>query len=48
MAKEYAEKLGEAGMISIEGIVDGYAYLYRQPANAWSFEVDVRTCVEKW
>ena len=28
---EYAERLGDAGMISIEGIVDGYAYLYQQP-----------------
>jgi hypothetical protein len=45
---EYAEKLGEEGMISIEGIVDGYACLYNQPANAWSFEVDVRTSVEQW
>jgi len=45
---EYAEKLGETGMIGLEGIVDGYAYLYGQPANAWSFEVDVRTSVERW
>jgi len=45
---EYAEKLGEAGMISIEGIVDGFAYLYRQPRRAWSFELDVRTSLEKW
>ncbi|HCD25943.1 MAG TPA: glucose 1-dehydrogenase, partial [Gammaproteobacteria bacterium] len=28
---QYAEKLGDAGMISIEGIVDGFAYLYHQP-----------------
>jgi len=45
---EYAERLGEQGMISIDGIVDGYVYLYRQPARAWSFEVDVRTSVERW
>ena len=45
---EYAEKLGPEGMISIEGIVDGFAYLYGQPRTAWSFEVDVRTSVEKW
>jgi NAD(P)-dependent dehydrogenase (short-subunit alcohol dehydrogenase family) len=24
------------------------AYLYRQPPRAWSFEVDVRTSLEKW
>ncbi|TNF89116.1 MAG: SDR family NAD(P)-dependent oxidoreductase [Gammaproteobacteria bacterium] len=45
---EYAEKLGPEGMISIEGIVDGFAYLYGQPRTAWTFEVDVRTSVEKW
>ena len=45
---EYAEKLGEEGMISIEGIVDGFAYLYHQPRRAWSFELDVRTSVETW
>ncbi|MDJ0847241.1 MAG: SDR family NAD(P)-dependent oxidoreductase [Myxococcota bacterium] len=45
---EYAERLGDEGMISIEGIVDGYAYLYRQPPRAWTFEIDVRTSVESW
>jgi len=45
---EYAEKLGDGGMISIDGIVDAFVYLYKQPRNAWSFEVDVRTSLEKW
>ena len=45
---QYAEKLGEAGMINIQGIVDAYEYLYNQPRNAWSFEVDVRTSLENW
>ena len=45
---EYAEKLGEEGMISIEGIVDGFVFLYHQPRNAWTFEIDVRTSKEKW
>ncbi len=45
---DYADKLGEDGMISIEGIVDGFAYLYHQPKRAWSFELDVRTSVETW
>ncbi|MEM7077652.1 MAG: SDR family NAD(P)-dependent oxidoreductase [Pseudomonadota bacterium] len=44
----YAEKLGEEGMISIDGIVDGYEYLYKQPPRAWTFEVDVRTSLENW
>jgi NAD(P)-dependent dehydrogenase (short-subunit alcohol dehydrogenase family) len=45
---EYAEKLGDAGMISIAGIVAGYVFLYRQPRRAWTFEIDVRTSTEKW
>jgi NAD(P)-dependent dehydrogenase (short-subunit alcohol dehydrogenase family) len=45
---EYAEKLGEEGLISIEGIVDAYVFLYRQPRRAWSFELDVRTSAERW
>ena len=45
---EYAEKLGEEGMISIEGLVEGYVFLYRQPRAAWTFEIDVRTSKEAW
>ena len=45
---EYAEKLGDQGMISLEGIVDSFVFLYRQPRRAWSFEVDVRTSIEHW
>ncbi len=45
---EYAEAIGEAGMISLEGIVDGYVYLYNQTSRAWSFELDVRTSKENW
>ncbi len=48
MLPEYAKQLGEEGMISIEGIVDGYAFLYHQPKNAWTFEIDVRTSKENW
>ncbi|OAF08390.1 glucose 1-dehydrogenase [Bradyrhizobium centrolobii] len=35
-------------LISIEGIADAFAFLYRQPERAWSFELDVRTSKEKW
>jgi len=45
---DYAKKLGDDGMISIEGIVDGFAYLYHQPRRAWGFELDVRTSIESW
>jgi NAD(P)-dependent dehydrogenase (short-subunit alcohol dehydrogenase family) len=38
----------EGRLISIEGIVDGFVFLYRQPRRAWSFELDVRTSHENW
>ena len=47
-APEYAAKLGEEGMINLEGIVDAYVYLHRQHPQAWTFELDLRTSVEKW
>jgi NAD(P)-dependent dehydrogenase (short-subunit alcohol dehydrogenase family) len=45
---DYAAKLGEEGLVSLEGIVDAFVFLYRQPKRAWSFEVDVRTSNESW
>jgi NAD(P)-dependent dehydrogenase (short-subunit alcohol dehydrogenase family) len=38
----------EDSLISIEAIVDAFAFLYHQPRRGWSFEVDVRTSQEKW
>lgn len=43
-----AEKLGDAGMLSLQGIAAAYGYLYDQPATAWSFELDLRTACEPW
>lgn len=45
---EIAAQIGDDAMISIEGIVDAFVYLHRQPPRAWSFEVDVRTSKERW
>ena len=45
---DIAEKLGDEGMISLDGIVDGYVYLYGQPPRAWTFELDMRTSRENW
>lgn len=45
---EFAERMGEGRMIDIGGIVDCYEFLYNQPRRAWSFEVDVRTSLERW
>lgn len=45
---QYAEQIGEEGLIDLQGIVDAYEYMYDQPRRAWTFEVDVRTSIEKW
>ena len=45
---EIVERVGEDGLIAIEGIVDAFVYLHNQPKSAWSFEVDVRTHKENW
>jgi hypothetical protein len=38
--------IGEDGLISVEGIVESFVFLHKQPRTAWSFEVDVRTAKE--
>lgn len=45
---DHADNLDEEGLISLEGIADAYEYLYKQQKTAWSFEVDLRTAIEKW
>ena len=44
---ELTKKLGEKGMINIEGIVNSYAFLYNQSPQSWTFELDLRTSIEK-
>ncbi len=45
---DYAAKLGDEGMISIDALVDAYVFLHHQPRHGWSFELDVRTARESW
>jgi NAD(P)-dependent dehydrogenase (short-subunit alcohol dehydrogenase family) len=45
---EYAERLGEGGMINLAQIAESYAFLHRQPRTAWTFELDLRTSQERW
>jgi NAD(P)-dependent dehydrogenase (short-subunit alcohol dehydrogenase family) len=43
---EIAAARGDDGLVDIEGIVDIYEMMHRQPRRAWSHEIDVRTFVE--
>ena len=45
---EYADRLGDDGMINLDTIVDAYEYLFKQSKVGWSFEVDLRTAIESW
>ena len=45
---DFARSPDNGRLISLEGIVDGYEHLYRQPPTAWTFELDLRTSVENW
>lgn len=45
---EFAAKLGEQGMLSIDGIVDIYEMLERQPDRAWTHEIDIRPAIENF
>ena len=45
---QVAERLGEDGMIDLEGIARAYEFLHDQPRRAWSFELDLRTSLERW
>lgn len=45
---DFAKSRGKKGLIDITGIVDCYIFLYNQPHNAQTFELDVRTSIEQW
>jgi hypothetical protein len=47
-APDLVSRIGEDGLVSIEGIVNSFVFLHKQPRTAWSFEVDVRTSKETW
>lgn len=46
--RDFANRLEQGQLIAIEGIVEAFVFLHKQPRNAWSFEIDVRTSKETW
>lgn len=38
----------EDGIVQPEDLAENYLHLYRQPRNAWTFELDVRPWQERW
>jgi NAD(P)-dependent dehydrogenase (short-subunit alcohol dehydrogenase family) len=43
LVPDWYEEQGEEGLIGLQGIADAYMYLYQQPRNAWTHELDLRT-----
>ncbi len=38
----------KARLVSLDGLAEAYWQLYRQPPEAWTFELDIRTALENW
>lgn len=36
------------GIVLPDDLADNYMHLYKQPRNAWTFELDVRPWIERW
>ncbi|MCY4480895.1 MAG: short-chain dehydrogenase, partial [Rhodospirillales bacterium] len=47
-APDFAARMGEGGLIGLDGIAESYRFLYRQPRNAWTQELDLRTHKEQY
>jgi hypothetical protein len=45
---EFVDRVGEDGLIELEGLADAYWFLHCQRPSAWSFELDLRTFKERW
>jgi NAD(P)-dependent dehydrogenase (short-subunit alcohol dehydrogenase family) len=45
---QFAEAMGEDGLVSLAGLADAYWYLYKQPRAAWTHELDLRTFKESF
>jgi NAD(P)-dependent dehydrogenase (short-subunit alcohol dehydrogenase family) len=45
---ERIAELGEERFVGLQGLADLYLFLYRQPRNAWTHELDVRTHLESF
>ena len=47
-APDFAARMGEGGLIGLEGLAEAYRFLYRQPRSAWTQELDLRTHKEQY
>tara|TARA_A100000164_G_C21894439_1_gene767099 strand:- start:169 stop:903 length:735 start_codon:yes stop_codon:yes gene_type:complete len=45
---EFIKSVGPKGILDPNNIADVYWWLYKQPKDSWTFELDLRPSVEKW
>jgi len=45
---QFAQAMGEDGLISLDGLADTYWFLHEQPRAAWTHELDLRTFKEQF
>jgi NAD(P)-dependent dehydrogenase (short-subunit alcohol dehydrogenase family) len=45
---QFAQAMGEDGLVSLDGLADAYWYLHNQPRAAWTHELDLRTFKESF
>jgi NAD(P)-dependent dehydrogenase (short-subunit alcohol dehydrogenase family) len=45
---QFAQAMGEDGLVSLGGLADAYWYVYTQPKTAWTHELDLRTYKESF
>ena len=43
---DFVKQAGENGLIGLDGIAETFMYLHKQPRNAWTHELDLRTFKE--
>ena len=48
MMPDAVAALGEDGLLDPRSIAETFLWLHRQPRNAWTFELDLRPCSERW
>jgi len=45
---QFAQAMGEDGLVDLEGLADAYWFLHRQPRASWTHEIDLRTFKEQF
>jgi len=45
---QFAQAMGEDGLVSLDGLADAYWYLHIQQRAAWTHELDIRTFKESF